>query len=160
MAVRGKLPVPTTLQSRAMAVFRPVVSAVASRGGYVRRAVLEDGDYRIEVHLPPGVDSRQISDVVRETHPDAEFVSQRHFTRPLGNKRSLVRVLSEDLTDRQRTVLEAAYFSGYFGWPRGSTGEAVADSLGVSPPTFHQHLRIAVRKLLDSTFADVRAVHE
>jgi GAF domain-containing protein len=138
----------------------PVISAVASRGGYVRRAVLEDGDYRIEVHLPPGVDSRQISDVVRETHPDAEFVSQRHFTRPLGNKRSLVRVLSEDLTDRQRTVLEAAYFSGYFGWPRESTGEAVADSLGVSPPTFHQHLRIGVRKLLDSTFADVRAVHD
>ncbi|WP_152041620.1 PAS domain S-box protein [Salinigranum salinum] len=138
----------------------PVVSAVASRGGYVRRAVVEDGDYRIEVHLPPGVETRQISDVVRETFPEAKFVSQRHSTRPLGSGRSLLRVLSEDLTERQRTVLEAAYFSGYFGWPRESTGEAVADSLGVSPPTFHQHLRIGVRKLLDSTFADVRAVNE
>ncbi|MFC7046301.1 helix-turn-helix domain-containing protein [Halobacteriaceae archaeon GCM10025711] len=59
-----------------------------------------------------------------------------------------------ELTDRQRAALEAAYFSGYFDWPRGSTAEEIADSLGISSPTFHQHFRKAERKLLESILAD------
>ncbi|WP_380675872.1 PAS domain S-box protein [Salinigranum sp. GCM10025319] len=133
----------------------PVLSAVASRGGYIEQAAIEDGDYRMEVHLPPGVEARQISDVVREAYPNAEFVSQRHLT-TAGEAHSLKRVLAEDLTDRQRTALEAAYFSGFFEWPRESDGGDVADSLGVSPPTFHQHLRLAQQKLLAATFDDGR----
>jgi predicted DNA binding protein len=57
-------------------------------------------------------------------------------------------------------VLETAYFSGFFEWPRRNTGEDVAGAIGISSPTFHQHLRIAERKLLDATFDDARAVSE
>jgi predicted DNA binding protein len=52
------------------------------------------------------------------------------------------------LTDRQREVVEIAYHSGFFEWPRDSTGEEIAETLGVSPPTVHKHLRAAERKLL------------
>ncbi|MEF8778108.1 MAG: helix-turn-helix domain-containing protein, partial [Natronomonas sp.] len=45
-----------------------------------------------------------------------------------------------------------AYFAGYFDWPRGSTAEEGADSMGVSSPTLHNHLRKAERKLLSSFF--------
>ena len=133
----------------------PVLSAVAARGGYIEQATIDDGDYRMEIHLPPGIEARRISEVVREAYPNAEFVSQRQLT-TAGEVHSLKRVLAEDLTDRQRTALEAAYFSGFFEWPRESDGGDVADSLGVSPPTFHQHLRLAQRKLLAATFDDGR----
>jgi hypothetical protein len=52
------------------------------------------------------------------------------------------------LTTSHETDLEAAYYSGFSEWPRKSSGEAVADSLDVAPPTVHQHLRTAERKLL------------
>jgi predicted DNA binding protein len=138
----------------------PVLSAVASRGGYVDRAAVEDGDYWMVVHLPPGVEARRVSEVVRETYPGAEFVSQRQLSRDMEHARSLTRVLREELTDRQRTVLEAAYFSGFFEWPRESDGGDVADAIGIAPATFHQHLRHAQRKLLDATFVDGGSAHE
>ena len=52
------------------------------------------------------------------------------------------------LTTSHETDLEAAYYSGFSEWPRESSGEAVAESLDVSSPTFHQHLRTAERKFL------------
>jgi len=51
-------------------------------------------------------------------------------------------------------VLQAAYHSGYFEWPRGTTAEELADSLSVSAPTLHNHLRKAQQKLLTAFFAD------
>lgn len=52
-----------------------------------------------------------------------------------------------DLTDRQTTVLQAAYHRGYFEQPRESSATEVADSLGISHPTFLEHLRLAQQKL-------------
>jgi predicted DNA binding protein len=60
----------------------------------------------------------------------------------------------DELTDRQRTALEAAYFSGIFEWPRHSSGEEVAESLGVSSPTFHQHVRAAEKKIFGALLED------
>nr|WP_255457504.1 helix-turn-helix domain-containing protein [Halorussus sp. JP-T4] len=57
------------------------------------------------------------------------------------------------MTEKQRTALQAAYFGGYYEYPRESTGEEVADSLDISSPTLHQHLRAAQRKLV-GTFLD------
>jgi predicted DNA binding protein len=59
----------------------------------------------------------------------------------------------EDLTDRQRDALEAAYRAGYFAWPRESTAEDVAESLDLTSPTLHSHLRkaesVILSRLLD-----------
>lgn len=40
-------------------------------------------------------------------------------------------------------VLGTAYFAGFFDWPRASTGEDVAELLGVPQPTVNRHLRLA-----------------
>jgi len=60
----------------------------------------------------------------------------------------------EELTDRQQEVLEAALRSGYFEWPRESTAEEVADSLDISSPTLHNHLRKAENQILSSVLDD------
>lgn len=58
-----------------------------------------------------------------------------------------------DLTDRQKTVLQAAYHQGYFEQPRTASAKDVARSLDISHPTFLEHLRIAQGKLYDSYFS-------
>ena len=135
----------------------PILSAVASHGGNVQTARFEGGDFYLQIHLPPGADVRQVVEVITDAYPAMEMVTQRQVTRDRQSSTSFSSVLFEELTDRQRAALEAAYHAGYFGWPRDTTGEAVAASMAVSPSTFHQHLRKAQRKLLAAALDEQRA---
>ena len=128
----------------------PILSVVAALGGYIDSAVVEDGDYRMVVHLAPGTDVRRVVGAVQETYPSVELVTRRQRTRGSGETERLGGLLVDDLTDRQRAVLQTAYHAGYFEWPRGATGEDAAAALGITSPTFHQHLRTAERKVFDS----------
>ncbi|ODR81005.1 hypothetical protein BG842_05195 [Haladaptatus sp. W1] len=128
----------------------PVLSAVASRGGYIDIIEIKSGDYFMRVHLPPSVDVRSITNVVQQRYPTAELFSQRQISRPDDSAIGLQRILNDELTDRQRSALEAAFNSGFFEWPRSTTGEDVAESLEISSPTFHQHLRKAEQKVFDT----------
>ncbi len=134
----------------------PVLSVVASLGGYVDQAVIEDGTYRMTIHLAPTADVRRVIDTVQSAYPQAEMLSRRQITRPRDNPQHSRRRLVTDLTDRQRVALDVAYHAGFFEWPRETTGEDVAESMGVAPPTFHQHLRTAERKVFDSVFSPGR----
>jgi hypothetical protein len=128
----------------------PVLSVVASRGGYVQEAVIEDGDYHMTIHLPPTVDSRSIIGAVEDAYPMANLVAQRQLSQTDDTGARFERLLHEELTERQRAAVETAFYAGFFEWPRESDGEAVSEALGVSPPTFHQHLRKAERKVFET----------
>ncbi|MFW6384595.1 MAG: bacterio-opsin activator domain-containing protein, partial [Halodesulfurarchaeum sp.] len=130
----------------------PILSMVASHGGYVNRARFEDGDFTIQIHLPPGADVHQVVDTVKTTYPSIRFLTQRQVTRDPRSSARLRGVLFEELTDRQRAAIEAAYYAGFFEWPRDTTGEMVAESMGVSASTFHQHLRKGQLKLFATLF--------
>ncbi len=138
----------------------PVLSAVASVGGDIRDVALEDGDLRMTIHLPPSVEVRSIIDVVNEEYPGAELLTRRQVTREANTPEDLQDALANELTDRQRSALEAAYYAGFFEWPRASSGEDVAESLGISSPTFHQHLRKGQLKLMEAAFGTRDAVQE
>jgi len=127
----------------------PVLSAVASLGGTVERATIEDGTYDMTIYVPTSVDVRQVIDTVTDAYPTINLLKRRQRTRNTETTTQVRRVLESDLTDRQLTSLQAAYYAGFFEWPRDASGEDVADSLGVAPPTFHQHLRKAESKVFD-----------
>ncbi|AGN01946.1 putative PAS/PAC sensor protein [Salinarchaeum sp. Harcht-Bsk1] len=131
----------------------PVVGVVASHGGYVAQAAIEDSDYRMAIHLAPSVDTRRIVDAVETAYSDAEMLRRRQISRVHEDRKDFQRNVVNDLTDRQRTALQTAYHAGFFEWPRDTTGEEVAEAIGVASPTFHQHLRKAERKVLDAMFS-------
>jgi predicted DNA binding protein len=93
-------------------------------------------------------------DAVQDAYPEATMLRRRQVTTETDRSRPTSALL-DDLTDRQRTTLEAAYHAGFFNWPRDASGEDVADSLQVSPPTFHQHLRKAEQKVFAGFFGSV-----
>jgi len=132
-----------------------VASIVADFGGNVKRGVIDGGDYETTIQFPPGADVRRVVEGLREGYPTLQVVSQRQVGRERPSSRHVLSTLAEDLTERQRVALEAAYFGGFFEWPRHRSGEEVADSLGVGASTFHQHVRKAERKLLDVVFAEL-----
>lgn len=81
----------------------------------------------------PGVEGI-VRDVTARKRAEGELADQRTH--------------SGRLTERQRAAVEAAYEAGFYESPRQRTGEDVAETLGVSGATFHQHLREAHRKIV------------
>jgi predicted DNA binding protein len=125
--------------------------AISSLGGTVRRASFGDGTGRLVVDLPPDGDVRRIVDTIGREY-DAEFVAKEERERSVTTAREFRDDLDDRLTQRQRTVLQTAYFADYFESPRGSTAEEVAASLDITGSTLLHHLRAGQRKLLDAYF--------
>ena len=122
-----------------------VVERAMELGGRVSRYGPGEGSLHVDVDLPQGRDARDLLDAVRNEYPSVELVARKSDGEPqLGDE-----PLGE-LTDRQRTVLRLAYESGFFETPREKTGQELADSMGITATTFHQHLRSAERKVVDA----------
>ncbi|MFC6962641.1 bacterio-opsin activator domain-containing protein [Halocatena marina] len=131
-----------------------VASIFAMFDGRTKVIEIIDDELRVVGELPETANVRAVTEAVKKMYPDMEFAGQQYVNRqqlPPGEFRTVV---EDSLTDRQRTVLEAACYSGFFDWPRESSGGDVADSLDISSSTFHQHLRKAEKKLMDVVFAN------
>ncbi|WP_436927679.1 PAS domain S-box protein [Halosimplex amylolyticum] len=131
----------------------PFRSEVASAGGSIEEVLFENGDLDLRIHLSPGADLDAITEMVEGRYPTAQTVAKRQLPRSQDSVIEVGQSLSKNLTDRQQAALEAAYHRGYFEWPRDATGEEVADSLGIAPPTFSQHLRRAEKAVFETVFS-------
>ncbi len=141
-----------TVHFEAKLVDPPVLSTVTAYGGYIDVARIENGNCYMRIHLPPGANVRLVRDSIKEAYPGMQLVAHHQIDRNQESARGLRSTFYETLTERQRAALEAGYFAGYFEWPRDTKGEEVAESLAVSPATYHQHLRNGQRKLLEAVF--------
>ncbi|PSQ22150.1 hypothetical protein BRD04_05105 [Halobacteriales archaeon QS_9_67_17] len=110
------------------------------------------GTVELTCETAPSADVRELVEGVQQSYPETRLVAKREVERSVRTPTEFQQALAERLTDKQRSVLQAAYHAGYFDWPRGSTAEELADSIGVSSPTLHNHLRRAQRKLLAAFF--------
>lgn len=127
----------------------PIVKLI-ERGATVRTATFEDGTGHIIAEMPPDANIRSLVEEIGEAFSESELVAKRERERDVETAQQFRTQLIDQLTERQRTVLRTAYFGEYFESPRGSTAEELAQSLGITSPTFHHHLRAAQRKLLHS----------
>ncbi|MFP9193194.1 bacterio-opsin activator domain-containing protein [Natronosalvus vescus] len=125
---------------------------VATHGGRVNSARIEDDSLRFVIELSQQSETAQVIETVESVCPGATFVAQRTAERSDPSIPGSS-VIETKLTDRQLDALETAYRSGFFDWPRTSTGEEVAERLDISPATFTQHLRAAELKFFDAVFA-------
>lgn len=127
----------------------PILSTVTAAGATVREATIGPEDARAVLEAPAGQDVREVVTVLKSGFPDVGFLARRQYDRERTTVSRSGGVLAE-LTDRQREVLTAAYQAGYFAWPRDSTAEEVADSVGIARPTLQAHLRKAEAHILSA----------
>ncbi|GAB7093211.1 hypothetical protein JCM30237_03630 [Halolamina litorea] len=130
-----------------------ILSAVSAAGGrFVSATVGAGGDLTVRIQLPHDADARSVLGTVRDHYDDTTLVSKQEVTATDSGPRASARIETDDLTDRRLEALRAAYHAGYFEWPRETAGEEVADLLGISAPTFSQHLRAAERSVFGTVF--------
>jgi predicted DNA binding protein len=128
-----------------------VVDRLTKHGVTVERLVADSAGFDATVTLSPAVDVRTVLESLSDRYESIELLARRD--REVGTRDARdPGAMTGELTDRQREAARTAYLSGYFEWPRASTGENVAAAMGITQPTFNRHLRTAERKLFSSLF--------
>ena len=128
------------------------VEVFAEYGGSVTAATAAGGAGTVTVDLPRSVDLRAVIDAFQTQFPESAVEAKQTSDRPVETERSVRAEFVDRLTDRQRETLQVAYHAGYLDRPRESSGVELAETLGISPSTFHQHRQAGLRKLLASVF--------
>ena len=132
----------------------PLVAELAERGAETTAITAHEGETRITLELPASADPRSIIEQLAEQYPSTDLVARREQERSGQTKQELVADIENRLTDRQRMAIQKAYLGGFFDWPRTISGEDLAESMDISPSTYHQHLRTAERKVLAVLFEE------
>lgn len=123
-------------------------------GRSVTSATANNGELRLTVEVPSGSNISEIATSLTAAYPDMEFVAKRFLDRRVRTPEEFIGSITDRLSEKQQQALKAAHFAGYYEWPRDSTAEEVADSLGISGPTLHNYLRAANRLLIEELFDD------
>lgn len=130
------------------------IQALTKAGGQIQSYEVSSQGGRLVGEVSTDANVRHIVETVTDAFPTAHLTAKRETEPETTTNGRFRKTLADELTERQTAALRSAYFGGYFEWPRDSTAEELADSLDVSSPTLHHHLRIAQQKLLRSFFDD------
>ena len=132
-------------------------SQIPEYGGVVRHSRATPETVKLIVELPREADTRTIVDRITDSFPAFELTAQRQHRQTDHTPRGVRSRLEERLSERQYEALETGHAMGYFNWPRDSSGEAVADALGITQPTVNKHIRLGERKVFDLLFGDTES---
>ncbi|WP_440767411.1 bacterio-opsin activator domain-containing protein [Natronorubrum sp. DTA7] len=128
------------------------VRTLANHGATIRDVSVEDGVGRCVIEVSQDADVREIAEALTVVYENTQLIARREVDRSVQTAAERRDRILDQLTDRQLTTLRLAYYSGFFDWPRESTGEEIADTMGVTPPTMHQHLRKGLKAVLCEFF--------
>ncbi|RLM56414.1 PAS domain-containing protein [Halobellus sp. Atlit-31R] len=120
--------------------------------GDFRAAAVEPGIARVTVEIGRETLARSLTTAVMEQFEDVQVIGYRRREARTETCRGIVADLEAELTNRQHDALLRAYTAGYFEWPHETSGDEIAESMGICRSTFHQHLRAAQRKLAATLF--------
>lgn len=124
---------------------------LAAQGVVVRTTAIDPQGAVLSVELPPHAALQSVVERLQTTYGGVTAELQATVDRTMRDWRGGP-FERADLTDKQRTALQAAYYNGYFAQPRRSTATEIAASLGVGHSTFLQHLHRAEEKVFASQF--------
>jgi predicted DNA binding protein/GAF domain-containing protein len=124
---------------------------LVDHGATIRSVVVDSGQLEVAATVAPA-ESRTLLDGLGDAFPGVELTGKRETDRDVRTAGAFRSTVRERLTDRQFEALRTGYLAGYFDWPRRSTAEEVADTMGISSATLHGHFRKSLRELLGVFF--------
>lgn len=129
-----------------------LVTTVAGLGARTQSLRADASEVLLTCTLPATADLRGFVDALTERYGRVELRAKRERTDAEETPERFVEGVRDRLTERQATALHRAFVAGYFDRPRAVDGDDLAESMGITRSTFHQHLAAAQRKLLQAFF--------
>lgn len=136
-----------------LVVTESVYDCLAEAGVRGKRIVVEDGVATLLVEGPGDVDTRTVHETLASRFDDVDLAAKREGESGYSIGKD-TGTIEERLTDRQRTILRSAYYSGYYEWPRETDAESLAESFDVASTTLLQHLRKGHGEIMAAVFDD------
>ncbi|WP_267642336.1 bacterio-opsin activator domain-containing protein [Haloarchaeobius amylolyticus] len=133
----------------------PLLS-VAQRGASNRNATIAAGEYELTVEAASTADVGDLVGQLQAEFDRVDLRAKKRVERESDSALAYWERLEARLTDRQLAILEASFDAGYFEWPRAADGGDLADSFDISAPTFHEHLRAGLGKVMSELFEGER----
>jgi len=133
-----------------------VVRTVLDHNGSIRSLSADANTVDLRIEIPQTTNPNTVVGAVLDRYGGLSLSSQRRRERDRDSRKELTESLRANLTDRQLEAVQKAYLSDYFEWPRPVSGESIADSMGITRSTFHQHLRAAQSKIIGKLLEDVK----
>jgi len=132
------------------------VAAALDEGPGTARVVQDDGDaaggvveWTVPADTPLGTLADQGANLLEATAADGTA----RYLAEVATETDVRAVVDRVQTNHPDARLEAMrHRAGYYDWPRESTAEDVADTLEITAPTLHAHLRKAESSLLAELF--------
>jgi len=127
-------------------------TALPDRGGIPRTVRVDGVEGEAIVRIPSRSDVRTFLELFEDHFEECELVGRREVDEPVRTRGQFDAEVRTRLTDRQREILQAAYTSGFFDWPREITAQELADVFDISQPTVSRHIRTGERELFGFVF--------
>ena len=134
----------------------PFLLGVILRGKAVpNRLELHDGHFDGVVTVKEWETFRTLADQIQEQFGQFELLSvnQVETTGDALGSGQLGRVLRNELSQEQLTVLRTAHRLGYFDAPRRASADDIAAELDIAQSTLSERLRLAEKQLFDLVFS-------
>jgi hypothetical protein len=134
----------------------PFLLGVILRGTAIpNRLQLQDGSFDGVVTVKEWESFRALAEQIEEQFGEFELVSvnQVETTGDAFGSGQLGRVLRNELSQEQLTVLRTAHRLGYFEVPRRTSADEIADELDIAQSTLSERLRLAEKRLFDLVFS-------
>lgn len=130
---------------------KSAIGTFLQEGGVVVEADADADAAHLRVRLPPTLDTKTVLDRLRNEFQKVRLL-KKQITTPSYDNHTDHNELTDRLTEKQLTALRTAYLAGYYDWPRESTAEDIASSMGISSATLHNHIRKATNSVLGEIF--------
>ncbi|WP_439025423.1 bacterio-opsin activator domain-containing protein [Haloarchaeobius sp. DT45] len=128
--------------------------AVAERGASNRVATVTGDRYELVCEAASTADVGDLVGHLQSAFDRVDLRAKKRVEREADSALAYWERLEARLTDRQLAILEASFHAGYFEWPRTTDGGNIAASFDISAPTFHEHLRGGLAKVMSELFED------
>ena len=133
---------------------RSTVHLGLEAGATLRAAEAADGVGTIRFEAPRTANVRDLVTTLEDAFEHVDLVAKRERERSVQTADEFRESVASRLTEKQLGAIESAYFASYYEWPRGITAEELAESMGISSSTLHQHLRKGIWSLLSAFFEE------
>jgi len=138
-------------------ITEPCIGSVLSNKSIILQQLFADSTCcRLTVEVPEASSTRQAVNIVASHYENAQLLAKRQSDTADSKDKSAKTAL-EELTPRQREVVETAYRSGYFDSPRRASGKELAEIFDFSNSTFHEHIRKAEQTLFENLIDDTNS---
>ena len=122
------------------------LKTIIGSGVRIKEVSARPGILKVLLQVSGRLGLGRVFERLRRQDSDWELVSKKSVARrnePLSESD-----LRDELTSKQLGAVEEAFNSGYYSYPRESTAEEIASTLGISDSTLFQHLQAAHRKII------------